>query len=376
VDLMACKMQSRDPWEVVPITRPSSIRCGATTIDRNFFDFMRRIIGDFDTGAAGVGVGGHYVLGPVAEALLKEFVATKHSFDREDDGLLQLPQDCLGNVLPDAWARDKVVDGELRLTREDLQEIFDPVVDTITTKLARKVTFVQNTRGRRRRTVTHIFLTGGFSENPYLYRKVQEWASLRAIDVERGDDPWSAVVRGAVLKEAAVGAALPPVAGTCPRSYGIICDQRYAEHLDHEDAEVQLNRFTGKHMARTQIFWRIHKGDMIRPGGAISRDMRIFVLFTDSDERERRELCIKFVASRSDERPSQHSELPAGEEVIRMSFNSSRIPQSQRTRLRRPGSMFSHYYRAKVTINITVTRGVKIKVTSGDVELVARETTL
>jgi len=35
----------------------------------------------------------------------------------------------------------------------------------------------------------HIFITGGFSVNPYLFRKVKEWAKKKTIEVERGDDP-------------------------------------------------------------------------------------------------------------------------------------------------------------------------------------------
>jgi len=31
-------------------------------------------------------------------------------------------------------------------------------------------------------------MSGGFSENRYLFKKVEEWADLRGIAVERGED--------------------------------------------------------------------------------------------------------------------------------------------------------------------------------------------
>jgi len=78
---------------------------------------MRRIIGDFDDDIAGVGAGGHYILGPIAEALLDAFISVKHAFDDEDVGLIQLPAECLGRVLQDPFAQERVSHGELKMTR-------------------------------------------------------------------------------------------------------------------------------------------------------------------------------------------------------------------------------------------------------------------
>jgi hypothetical protein len=84
-------------------------------MDRQFFDLLSTIIEDLDVDTSGVGMGGHYVLGPLAEALLSQFINAKHRFDVEETALIQLPRQCRVRQSPQAQAR--VVATQLQLTR-------------------------------------------------------------------------------------------------------------------------------------------------------------------------------------------------------------------------------------------------------------------
>jgi len=64
-----------------------------------------------------VGTGGHDVLGQTANTLFRHFSDAKYAFDETDTADIVLPSECRNNVLPDPWARAKVVNGMLRLTR-------------------------------------------------------------------------------------------------------------------------------------------------------------------------------------------------------------------------------------------------------------------
>jgi hypothetical protein len=82
--------------------------------------------------------------------------------------------------------------------------MFKPSVDKILTFIARQVAQVNAKRKdvtvryllslairsdtKRHPISQHIFMSGGFSDSPYLFKQVQDWAKMKAIEVERGDE--------------------------------------------------------------------------------------------------------------------------------------------------------------------------------------------
>lgn len=135
----------------------------------------------------------------------------------------------------------------------------------------------------------HIFLSGGFAESPYLYSYVKQWARSQSwnIEVERGDDCWGAVVRGAVLKGAGVGSTPPAPITFCPRSYGISVTTSYREY----DATFPLE---------TQIFWLAQKGDYIPDQGRIEADHDVYCRWRAGDSGHGRQIRVEFVATAVD----------------------------------------------------------------------------
>jgi len=127
-------MKSRDPFEIERLSAPASevptydrsntaadtivgVACGATKIDQAFFEFLRKVLEPLDTDPADLGSGGHYVMKPVGENMLRRFIPCKHSFgaDAETRVDITLPREA--QVLPSQWAQSKVSRGILRLTK-------------------------------------------------------------------------------------------------------------------------------------------------------------------------------------------------------------------------------------------------------------------
>jgi hypothetical protein len=184
------------------------------------------------------------------------------------------------------------------------------------------------------------------------------------------------VVRGAVLKAAGIGAGMPGIVRTCPRSYGYTAEQQYTDYLGHEEDELNENKLTGRTMAANQVFWQVRKGDLIPASEPIATSVELSVPFETSEEQMGRCCRVSFVATKSDECPSRLSDLPNDEEIIHMDFKFSAIPESERRKLRKANSRFIHYNKASFKFELKVDSRVEIKVTAGDKVLVEKSTSL
>jgi len=137
-------------------------------------------------------------------------------------------------------------------------------------------------------------MSGGFADSPHLFSRVTEWARLTNIEVERGEDCWGAVVRGAVLKGAGIGSTVPPAIRFCPRSYGISVSNFY-----------QANPMVG---LESEIVWLVRKGDYIPDNEPIKKTYDIYCSWRPGFAASG-QIRVEFVATPADELPKSASTL-------------------------------------------------------------------
>lgn len=397
VDLIAYELQSKKPFSIVPLTYPSSVFAGATEIDRAYFRFLQRVLEPFGTDPDTLGVGGHYSLSAVAENLLRRFTEFKHAFGQEGERTVTivLPRDC--RVQRSEWAQSKVKNGILQIDPEDMEEMFKESVDQILVYIQKQVAQVKV----KRRDVTHIFMSGGYSESPYLFRRVRDWARRKAIEVERGYEGWGAVVSGAVLKAAGLGAEAPLSIKLCPRSYGITVSQQYAAHLEQVDGDLFKDKLQGHTMAKNQIVWLARKGDLIPAGEPITASYDLTCNFTSSDVSSGKVTRVSLVASSDDDPPTRLGAVNRGEcllpvplfragpnlyhhqhtankadaaqdQVIDLDFKYAKIPEGERKSQKRASSKLLTYYSTPVKFELQIDSQVRAKVTCGGEEMVGK----
>ncbi|KAM0564412.1 hypothetical protein ACHAPJ_000625 [Fusarium lateritium] len=83
----------------------------------------------------------------------------------------------------------------LELTSSDLVSVFAPIIDKIETLVRRQNQAIQTKYGR---SAKYIVLVGGFGRSSYLYSKLQSAMEATVLQ-SRGNNPWTAICRGAVV---------------------------------------------------------------------------------------------------------------------------------------------------------------------------------
>ena len=258
-------------------------------------------------------------------------------------------------------------------------------------------------------------MSGGFSDSPYLFSRVQEWGRARNIEVERGDEgyeparkknypnipscvanlfltSWGAVVRGAVLRGAGLGAQIPTPMGIVPRNYGICVSQYFQGYKGHDPRrDAVVDKLQGVTLAKEQIVWLVRKGDMVGVDEPIVSTYDVSCAFTPSDISNARVMRIVFVAT-TGERETRLSEVVAGRfvvpeailsanevlgghETINLDAHFSKIPSHHRHKQQKSNSMFSsYYYKAFLKVEVRVDSRVRVSIKCGSRVLAKGET--
>ncbi|KAK4206920.1 hypothetical protein QBC37DRAFT_406681 [Rhypophila decipiens] len=215
--------------------------------------------------------------------------------------------------------------------------------------------------------LTHIFMSGGFADSPHLFSRVKEWARMRNIQVEKGDDCWGAVVRGAVLKGAGTGSTpLVPVK-FCPRSFGISVTP---EHRDYD------RNFP----VETRILWLVRRGDYIPDQGLIETSHDVYCCWSGGSISSGRQTRVEFVATAVNEPlPRSTLELSATDERIVLAAKFNDIPREAREKVARSSQRFlgPHHSEAIVRVELRVEgSGTQITLRSNGKVLDKRATNL
>ncbi|KAK6532387.1 hypothetical protein TWF281_006576 [Arthrobotrys megalospora] len=164
-------------------------KCGSSYIDEAFIKLLRQKIGpQFDNdriwNKKDISRG---------SALMKTFDSIKRSFGQTTNNVwyIELP------VSVDDDEANGILENELEFTEQDLKQLFDPVVDKVVNLVKSQVTSIHSAN----KSVSAIFLVGGFGESHYLYTTLVKWANTLnpPLTVINPSDSWSAIMRGAVV---------------------------------------------------------------------------------------------------------------------------------------------------------------------------------
>lgn len=154
--------------------------------------------------------------------------------------------------------------GFLSMSRQDVRELFEPVVKQVIALIEDQVNAVKNSGSGN---VAAILLVGGFGSSEYLYRSIADWAGDK-ISVLQPRNAWTAVVRGAIIRGlqgdiAAVQSRLSR------RHYGVVHDAHF-DPTKHTEDEKQWHPLRCEWVVRNRMRWYIQRGDVTTESKIIS----------------------------------------------------------------------------------------------------------
>ncbi|KAH7625276.1 hypothetical protein B0T09DRAFT_352661 [Sordaria sp. MPI-SDFR-AT-0083] len=418
VDLASYKVVSLDldkkQFKLEQIGYPLGDNCGATCIDRAFERFIEHKLGQEDwdklmeTDSQDQATGGHSIIKPKLRMLHGRFEGIKHQFDGKDQKLgfpIQLPRG-IGTTDDDERG---IMNGAIKITVDDLKAMFKHSVDKTLVLIGKAATQIQIAQKLR---IRKIFLSGGFGRSPYLYERVKAWGMTMGIQVDRGDDCWSAVTRGAIIKSLGVHTSLPPIIRPCPRHYGIKVRTQYAPYNSHRPSDIDVD-VEGVKWATDQIRWFINKGDALFPGkpmvstydchwsmkashfpspNAANGRVQSQSLGSMSQRFDKRgggggsasipppppaEVFreVVFVASSAEEPPTRFAAVnKAQDTVVTLKCNLTKVPESHRSEF--TNKEVGKFYKFWVKVEIHVTEKCEVKITSDGKVLASAEVPL
>lgn len=243
VDLITYDIEQISPClRVMECTPGTGEFCGSTFIDREFEKLFKKRMGT------------HYqtVSDVNRQQTVKNFEIVKLAFRGDPNQKLFYVNVPTVGSLDEA----RVYGGNLEITLEEMQSLFDPVVKQTIALLDAQVKMAT----RDSHQVNSILLVGGFGESEYLFQRVKSWANPQGIQVIQPREAATAIVRGAVLKglETSTTSEKAQIVRRARRSYGVPVNQPFiaGKHLEQD---AFTDRHTGQKLARDQISWFIRK---------------------------------------------------------------------------------------------------------------------
>lgn len=191
VDIVVQEMIGNgDDYRVQELTESSGGLCGGTFVDDSFMRFLSKKVGCLDEFLRS-GVPSY------RSRLLKDWEEIKCGFGHEMRSTATV-EITLHNRLAAKWeAYDKQRRNppresytEIELTQQDLQVIFDPVVDEIIELIAAQLMHVED--------IKVMFVVGGFAGSPYLMQRIRARFCGEVKHIVSPPNPGSAIVQGAV----------------------------------------------------------------------------------------------------------------------------------------------------------------------------------
>lgn len=175
-------------YKVKEITQSSGGLCGGTFVDQSFMRFLSQKIGCLEAFLSD--------FPSFKTRLLKDWEEVKCAFSHEmmDTDTVSIP---LHYKLAPKWEAyenergNRLLDSsEVELTKQDLQSIFDPMVEEILDLIAAQLEQVPD--------IKVMFVVGGFASSPYLMQRIRARFADEIAHIVSPPDPGSAVVHGAV----------------------------------------------------------------------------------------------------------------------------------------------------------------------------------
>ncbi|KAL5379231.1 hypothetical protein PMIN02_010992 [Paraphaeosphaeria minitans] len=253
VDTVAYEVDQIEPLILKEVTVGAGRQCGSSFIDQEFLLFLQNKLGDerfFEMSenceAAEIQ---RAAIPAILAKLLQRFSQMKCGFDGREGGLIELPH-CLHDV-------QGIQDGELPISKDEMVTLFRPccaqVVDLIQEQLERAK--------RNKATVKQVLVVGGFAASQYMYKEIEAAVERFSgtMHVVRPQNPWAAVVMGAVLT--GLQCRQSPIVSSrmCRRHYGTEVNTPY-DKKHHEGSTTEICKVTGAKFACQRMRWILPKG--------------------------------------------------------------------------------------------------------------------
>ena len=272
VDLTSYMMRKKYPLTLTEATVGNGDVCGAVFLEANFRKLLRTYLGDqvYDN------------LDPECEArIIRDF---EHGIRRLYDGEGPREYNIIMPGVPEGTC-SQIRSGLLRLSTEELQPVFIPIVQKIERLIRKQLSLLQ----AQDMWPKAIVLVGGLGTNKYLakflkelYYDIPEGDDQLPIEILQPEISWESVSTGAVRSELlrtqpSVG---PPVDRRIARyNLGLNTRQKW---IDGHFNEAQ-KRFDEEHgyVAVDCPIWFLHKGDQLVTG--LTKDIPVTQNFSDGD---------------------------------------------------------------------------------------------
>ncbi|KAI5458969.1 hypothetical protein BGZ63DRAFT_269464 [Mariannaea sp. PMI_226] len=280
VDLVSYRVTQVEPtfqFEKINGISPISGRFGATKIDAAFTKFVEDRLGPENytlllggsNRARPDHQGEHTVLGRNLQRLHRQFQVFKENFagrsSTDEPDLLDL----LIEGIQDNAERG-IEHNQLRISSADMENMFKLSVNGTIQLISKQLTLVDG-QGLRVKT---IFLSGGFSQSPYLRSRVQQIARGWRIDTVWGRESQTAVAQGGVMLGLGINCERPNVCVECPFYIGVVLAERWMMY-NHDTRQEYQDSFDNKIRAKDNVKWLVNKGDLITTNERIEITQKI-----------------------------------------------------------------------------------------------------
>jgi molecular chaperone DnaK (HSP70) len=235
VDIITYRVDSLSPlFTIKEAVVGIGAKCGAIFVDRQFKVWLRQKLGVEKFRKI------RRELLNAGSRMMKDFEIAKISFedDEETMSFVWMPPDIGANNDPTI----DVVDGEMRIDSDRMREIFDPCVNQILKLIDDQTAEVTS----KSATVKYVLLAGGFGKSKYLFKRMKERYAERGIEVIKPSNPWTAVVRGAVIEKVdPMGSSLLQLR-LCRRNLGLSLVELFdeAKHKDMKEGDKIVDSST------------------------------------------------------------------------------------------------------------------------------------
>jgi hypothetical protein len=254
VDLITYSVASLSPLQLHEVAVGTGALCGAVYLDRRFEDKVSAWLGK-DVYES-MNHRARWQMGQHWETFVKREFNVREGDDGggggDEDGDFWVP--VMG--VPDS-PDGRIRGGFLRVTRAEVKDIFEPIVEQVLELVSSQVLSVF--RSSPSTPVSAMLLVGGFGSSEYLYRRIIEW-SRGTIPIMQPRNAWTAVVRGAILRglqgDVSTGGAV--VTRRCRRYYGVVHDARF-DPDKHEDTEKRWHDLRCEWVVRNRVQWYIKR---------------------------------------------------------------------------------------------------------------------
>ncbi|KAI0023286.1 hypothetical protein F4780DRAFT_777062 [Xylariomycetidae sp. FL0641] len=245
VDIISYIVNQAEPLQVSECVEGDGALCGATFLDQDFGDFLKKRVGSE----------AWEKLDPsdIKKMMNNEW---EHGIKCDFDGT-ERP------YVVDLPKRGKR--GQLKITTDEILKVFDGVLSRIYALVSKQLDAI---KAKTQQDAKFVILVGGFGRCPYLFRSLKKRHGCSTDVLQaRSERPWSAVCRGATLS-GALGHGLTKQAihvrsRIARLSYGW-CLKVLFVNGTHDERDRLWNDVRGIWQARNQMNWVIKKGDSIK----------------------------------------------------------------------------------------------------------------